>query len=51
LISLKKYLDMKPDEAAPSPAARHELLSSILESYRATLLAMEKSGVKACPAV
>jgi len=47
LISLKKYLDM--DLAGEQAAA--ELLSVVLESYRSLLLAMAKSGVRACPPV
>jgi len=51
VISLKKYLDMetgKPCASAPDPA---ELLSAALESYRSALLAMGKSGIRACPAI
>ena len=51
MISLKKYLDMepgKPGASAPDPV---ELLSAALESYRAALLAMGKSGIRACPAI
>lgn len=47
MISLKKYLDM---DVAGERAAR-ELLSVVLESYRSLLLAMAKSGVRACPTV
>lgn len=43
MISLKKYLDMETD--------RSDLAGALLESYRSALLAMGKSGVRACPAV
>ena len=43
MISLKKYLDMDADLEA--------LLAATLESYRSALLAMGKSGVRACPAL
>ena len=43
MISLKKYLDMETD---PS-----DLANALLESYRSALLAMGKSGARACPAV
>jgi len=51
VISLKKYLDMDPGEACSSQPDLNELSSVILESYRAALLAMGKSGARACPAV
>ena len=50
MISLKKYLDMETDPSANEPDPR-ELLSATLESYSCTLLAMGKSGVRACPAL
>ncbi len=51
MISLKKYLDMEPDQSRPPETPVSDLFSVILESYRAALLAMGNSGVKACPAV
>jgi len=67
VISLKKYLDMDPSKEpakepsrdpvkAPSKSSSsqpnlNELSSAILESYRAVLLTMGKSGAQACPAV
>jgi diguanylate cyclase (GGDEF)-like protein len=48
VISLKKFLDMDPDkprESEPDP----ELLPATRESYSYALLAMAKSGVRACP--
>jgi diguanylate cyclase (GGDEF)-like protein len=51
VISLKKYLDMdneKPASAVPKPA---DLLSTAINSYRAALLAMGTSSVRACPMV
>jgi diguanylate cyclase (GGDEF)-like protein len=51
VISLKKYLDMehqKPAEAPPDPS---EVLKTTLGSYRAALLAMGTSSVRACPPV
>jgi len=56
VISLKKYLDMKPGEPAPSPPSepvseRHELSLVILNSYRSALRAMGSSGARACPGV
>lgn len=47
MISIKKYLDK--DFAGEQAAS--ELLSVVLESYRSLLLAMAKSGVRACPPV
>jgi diguanylate cyclase (GGDEF)-like protein len=47
VISLKKYLDMDP----ASERAANELLALALQSYRSLLLAMAKSGVRACPPV
>jgi len=47
VISLKKYLDM--DFAGEQAAS--ELLGVVLESYRSLLLAIAKSGVRACPPV
>ena len=44
MISLKKYLDMDLSE-------ENELLSTTLECYRSVLLAMGKSGSRACPGV
>ena len=65
MISLKKYLDMDPtkepskepskeprkETAKPSSGVPllNELSSVILESYRSALLAMGKSGIRACP--
>lgn len=49
MISLKKYLDMVPDKNTPSNPPLTDLFSVILESYRAALLAMGRSGSKACP--
>ncbi len=47
MISLKKYLDM---DGAGEQVAR-ELLAAVLESYRGVLVAMGKSGIRACPAI
>ncbi len=51
MISLKKYLDMeqeKPTSLNPHPS---DALSVTVNSYRATLLAMGTSSVRACPLV
>jgi diguanylate cyclase (GGDEF)-like protein len=48
VISLKKYLDMDaepPKETGPDPS---ELYPSVLTAYRAALLDMGKSSVRAC---
>jgi hypothetical protein len=50
LISLKKYLDMQPDQPPPPQPPVNDLFLVVLESYRAVLLAMGNSGVRACPA-
>lgn len=47
MISLKKYLDMD----VASEKAANDLVTAMLDSYRSVLLAMGKSGVRACPAV
>jgi diguanylate cyclase (GGDEF)-like protein len=47
----KKYLDMEIDKPHATEPDSEELLSATLESYRSALLAMGKSGVRACPAV
>ena len=51
MISLKKYWDMSPDKPSSAPPDFNELAAIILESYRSALLAMGKSGARACPAV
>jgi len=50
LDSLKKYLDMQPDQPPPPQPPVNDLFLVVLESYRAVLLAMGNSGVRACPA-
>jgi diguanylate cyclase (GGDEF)-like protein len=50
VISLKKYLDMEPGKPGSIEPALDELSAVILESYRSALLAMGKSGARACPA-
>jgi diguanylate cyclase (GGDEF)-like protein len=44
LISLKKYLDLDGSQS-------DELLTIVLEAYRATMVAVGKSGLRACPTV
>jgi diguanylate cyclase (GGDEF)-like protein len=51
VISLKKYLDMDPDKPRKGGLESAELLSATLESYGSTLMAVAKSGVRACPAM
>jgi diguanylate cyclase (GGDEF)-like protein len=51
VISLKKYLDMEPGPPSAREPDPGELLSATLESYSSTLLAMGKSGFRACPAL
>jgi diguanylate cyclase (GGDEF)-like protein len=51
VISLKKYLDMDTKNPYVAEPDSTELLSATLESYSSTLLAMGKSGVRACPAL
>ena len=51
VISLKKYLDMDPDNPRKSGPDPGELLSAALESYGSTLLAVARNGVRACPAL
>lgn len=49
MISLKRYLEMdlsKPSSSEPAPSA---LLSAIVECYQSALLAMGRSGARACP--
>jgi diguanylate cyclase (GGDEF)-like protein len=49
VISLKKYLDMDPSKPSSPKPDLSGLSSVILESYRAALLAMGKSGARAFP--
>ncbi len=51
MISLKKYLDMDASHPYISEPDSNELLAATLESYSSALLAMGKSGVRACPAL
>ena len=53
MISLKKYLDRDPGPDRPyfEEPDPSELLAAVLKAYRFGLLAMGKSGVRACPAV
>jgi len=51
VISLKKYLDEDAVHPYLSEPAPGELLAAALKSYRSALLAMGKSGARACPAV
>lgn len=51
MISLKKYLDLNPDQPYVSEPDPGKLLIATLESYRSALLAMGKSGARACPAL
>lgn len=49
MISLKKYLEMAFDPSSPGKKAHNALLGAAIESYRAALLDMGKSGYRACP--
>lgn len=51
MISLKKYLDMDIKVRESAAPELGELLSAVLSAYRSALLAISKSGVRACPAV
>ncbi|HWF91826.1 MAG TPA: GGDEF domain-containing protein [Terriglobales bacterium] len=51
MISLKKYLDMDINVRESAAPELGELLSAVLAAYRSALLAMSKSGVRACPAI
>ena len=51
MISLKKYLEMKPEAQGLSPANPAELLQASLKSYCSLLDSAGKSGACACPAV
>ena len=51
MISLKKYLDMAPEPTVTSQCNANEFGAEILESYRSALLAMGRSGARACSAV
>jgi diguanylate cyclase (GGDEF)-like protein len=51
VISLKRYLDMDPSQPSSDGSDLNELSAAVLESYRAAVLAMGKSGQRACPAV
>jgi diguanylate cyclase (GGDEF)-like protein len=52
VISIKKYLDLDQDELSKyRPPTADELLSGMLEAYRAALGGMGNSAFQACPAV
>jgi|SRR5271165_2015079 len=51
MISLKKYLDTDAGQPYISEPDPSELLAAALKSYRSALLAMGKSGARACPVV
>jgi diguanylate cyclase len=52
VISIKKYLDLDQSELSKyRPPTTEELLSGMLEAYRAALGGMGSSAVQACPAV
>jgi diguanylate cyclase (GGDEF)-like protein len=51
VISLKKYLDMEPDQRSKDEPDPRELFPAAMESYRSALLAMAKGGTRACPAL
>jgi hypothetical protein len=51
VISLKKYLDMETGSLGPREPDPNDLACAALDSYGSVLLAMGKSGVRACPAL
>ena len=51
VISLKKYLEMNPDEAPAKTAKASELLPATLQAYRSALTATGTSACQACPPV
>ena len=51
MISLKKYLDMETGSLGPREPDPNDLACAALDSYGSVLLAMGKSGVRACPAL
>ena len=51
MISLKKYLDMNPEEAAAPAAEPSEMVSATAKAYRAALTAAGTSAAQACPPV
>ena len=51
MISLKRYLDMEVSEPPSNEPKPDDLISAVLECYRSALLAIGKSGARACPAV
>ena len=51
MISIKKYLEMDFSKDSSGEKTANETLIALLESYRAALRAISKSGVQACPAV
>jgi diguanylate cyclase len=50
LISLKKYLDLKLEAHTLAEPQKSDVLDVAIQSYRASLLDMGKSGYRACPA-
>lgn len=51
MISLKKYLEMSPEEAPAKAEELSELLTATSKAYRSALTAAGTSAVQACPPV
>lgn len=51
VISLKKYLEMNPDDVPANAAEAAELFSATLKAYRSALTATGTSACQACPPV
>ena len=51
MISIKKYLDMATQPAAPGPAESNGIVAALVQSYRSTIASMGNNGARACPAI
>jgi diguanylate cyclase (GGDEF)-like protein len=51
MISIKKYLDMAAQSAAPEPADSTGLVGALVQSYRSAIASIGTNAALACPAV
>jgi hypothetical protein len=51
MISIKKYLDMAAQPAAPGSAESNGIVAALVQSHRSTIASMGNNGARACPAI